>query len=106
MQERRKIELSQIIELTKFIKSAGLDKDQRISALLNCIVADNSDIEPSNLFRRFYDTASEKLVPKSIPELVLQIGDWQYRSYFAVDQEINQMAFLTSIMTNPAIEWK
>ena len=69
-------------------------------------VADNSDIEPSNLFRRFYDTASEKLVPKSIPELVLQIGDWQYRSYFAVDQEINQMAFLTSIMTNPAIEWK
>lgn len=69
-------------------------------------VADNSDIEPSNLFRRFYDTASEKLVPKSIPELVLQIGDWQYKSYFAVDQEINQMAFLTSIMTNPAIEWK
>ena len=69
-------------------------------------VADNSDMEPANLFRRFYDTASEKLVPKSIPELVLQIGDWQYRSYFAVDQEINQMAFLTSIMTNPAIEWK
>ncbi len=49
MQERRKIELSQIIELTKFIKSAGLDKDQRISALLNCIVADNSDIESWNL---------------------------------------------------------
>jgi len=69
-------------------------------------VADNSDIEPVQLYRRFYDTASEKLVPKSIPELILQLGDFQYKSYFAVDQEINQMAFLTSIMVNPAIEWK
>ena len=49
MQNRQKIDLQAILELAKFIRDSGLDSDPRINALLNCIIADNSDIESYNL---------------------------------------------------------
>ena len=38
------------------------------------------------------------LIPKSIPEAVLVISEYQYKSAFVVDQEINMVAFLTELM--------
>lgn len=65
-----------------------------------------TDMEPSHLFKLLYDRASEKLEPKSIPPLVLLIGQYQYQSAFVVDQEINTAAFLTEVLMSQDITWK
>lgn len=67
-------------------------------------VGENIDNEPTALFRRFYDQASERMKPQSIPQLVLILADYQYKHAFAADQEINLVACLTEIMM--ACEWQ
>lgn len=69
-------------------------------------VAQNSDMDTAMLFRSFYDIASEKMLPKSLPSLVLILADYQYKAAFVADQEINTMAALTEVMLNQGIEWK
>jgi len=69
-------------------------------------VAEHSDIDSATLFRVFYDKASAKIEPNGIPELVLLLGEYSYKSAFVSDQEINTMAFLTSVMLNNNITWK
>jgi DNA polymerase III delta prime subunit len=61
-------------------------------------VAENSDVDSSMIFRKMYDGAYKFLAPESIPQLVVHIADYQYKSAFAVDQEINLVAFLTHVM--------
>lgn len=61
-------------------------------------VGENSDMDSTTLFRKFYDTAYEKVNPKSIPELVLIIAKYQYQAAFVADHEINTAAFLTEVM--------
>lgn len=60
----------------------------------------NNTIETNTLFRKLYDTAHDFLKPESIPQLVLIIGDYQYKAAFVVDQEINLAACLTSVMAD------
>ena len=67
-------------------------------------VGENIDNEPTAVFRRFYDQASERMKPQSIPQLVLILADYQYKHAFAADQEINLVACLTEIMM--ACEWQ
>ena len=62
-------------------------------------VGENSDIESSVLFRKIYDSASAYIKPASIPQLVLILGDYQYKAAFVADPEINIVACLTMIMT-------
>ena len=69
-------------------------------------VANHSDMESVAFFRSFYDRASELLEPKSIPDLVLLLGEYSYKSAIVVDQEINTAAFLTTLMLNPVMVWK
>lgn len=61
-------------------------------------VVNNLDNDPASLFRRIYDT----LVPltNQVPQLVLTIADYQYKSAFVSDQEINLVACLTEIMAS------
>lgn len=61
-------------------------------------VAENSDIDPTTLFRRFYDSANEVMKTSSIPQLVLILADYQYKQAFVADHEINMVAFLTEVM--------
>lgn len=61
-------------------------------------VVQNLDNEPTKIMRKVYDSLYDYLEPKSIPEAVLIIGEYQYKSAFVVDQEINLVAFLTEIM--------
>jgi len=63
-------------------------------------VAQNQDIESTVLYRRLYDTAYEKLASKSVPQLVMHIADYSYKSAFVADQEINTVACLTEIMAD------
>jgi len=63
-------------------------------------VSANLDIDSSELFRMMYDKASTIMEQKSIPQLVMIIGEYQYKAAFAIDQEINTMAALTEIMSS------
>ena len=63
-------------------------------------VAQNSDADSSEIFRTIYDAASEFLTSSSVPQLVLILADYQYKSAFVADPEINMTACLTEIMVN------
>jgi DNA polymerase III delta prime subunit len=63
-------------------------------------VGKNSDGETSYVFREIYDSSSETMEKSSIPQLVLILADYQYKSAFVVDHEINLMAALTEIMSS------
>ena len=63
-------------------------------------VNDNSDSSPNDIFRQFYDKAQKFMPNSSIPQLVLILADYQYKSAFVVDQEINLAACLTEIMAD------
>ena len=58
----------------------------------------NIDQDTTKIFRKFYDNLSAQLKPQSIPQAVLIIADYQYKSAFVADQEINLVACLTEIM--------
>jgi len=63
-------------------------------------VANNLDNDPTRIYRKIYDTLYDRLEPASVPQLVLIIADYQYKSAFVADQEINLLACMTEIMSN------
>jgi DNA polymerase III delta prime subunit len=63
-------------------------------------VAENSNIETSDMFRQIYDSAQNVFKPQSIPQLVLILGEYQFKAAFVADPEINIVACLTSIMVD------
>jgi DNA polymerase III delta prime subunit len=63
-------------------------------------VVENLDTEPTALFRSIYDKSSEFMQPQSIPQLVLILSNYQYKSAFVADQEINLVACLTEVMAD------
>lgn len=67
-------------------------------------VAQNADGDTTPLFRALYDSMSEHVAPASIPQVVVTLADYQYKSAFVADQEINFMALLTELMVE--VEWK
>ena len=58
----------------------------------------NIDQDTTKIFRKFYDNLNGQLKPQSIPQAVLIIADYQYKSAFVADQEFNLVACLTEIM--------
>ena len=58
----------------------------------------NIDQDTTKIFRKLYDNLSGQLKPQSIPQAILIIADYQYKSAFVADQEINLVACLTEIM--------
>ena len=61
-------------------------------------VVNNLDNDPVRIFRKMYDTLYSNLEPSTIPHAVLIIADYQYKSAFVADQEINLVACLIEIM--------
>jgi DNA polymerase III delta prime subunit len=61
-------------------------------------VGENSDIEMLALFRDFYDNCFDYFKPETIPQLILIMSDYGYKSTAAVDQQITLMAALVEIM--------
>jgi DNA polymerase III delta prime subunit len=61
-------------------------------------VINNLDNDPVRIFRSIYDNLYETLQPESIPTAVLVLADYQYKSAFVADQELNFVACLTEIM--------
>ena len=67
-------------------------------------VVNNIDIEPAAIFRGIYDRMYEFISPSSIPQLVLILGDYQYKNAFVQDHELNLVACLTEVMANVEIK--
>jgi DNA polymerase III delta prime subunit len=65
-------------------------------------VVNNIDNDPHTIFRKLYDSLCDDVV--QVPQLVLLLADYQYKSAFCADQEINLVACLTEIMA--AVEFK
>jgi replication factor C small subunit len=61
-------------------------------------VADNIDNESDSIYRSIYDSLYDYLKPGSIPEAVVIIAEYQYKSAFVADPEINILAALVEIM--------
>ena len=62
-------------------------------------VGQNSDQDFTSLYRKVFNALEVRLEPQSIPAAVLVIADYQYKSAFAMDSEINFTACLTEIMS-------
>jgi len=45
-----------------------------------------------------YDSLKDYLQPQSVPQAILLLAGYQYKSAFVADQEINMVACLTEIM--------
>ena len=61
-------------------------------------VTSNVDNDPTSVYRKIYDKLYEVLDKSSIPQAVLIIADYQYKSAFVADQEINLVACLIELM--------
>lgn len=75
----------------------GLLKEKNFTGMRKWC-ADNSDQDPNEIFRKIYDTATDKIELKSMPSFVVSLADYMYKAAFVADQEINLVAFLTEIM--------
>tara|TARA_Y100000310_G_C20637436_1_gene791965 strand:- start:305 stop:1240 length:936 start_codon:yes stop_codon:yes gene_type:complete len=61
-------------------------------------VVDNLDNDPVRLLKNIYDNIYEYVDGPSIPHVVVVLGEYQYKSAFVADQEINMLACLTEVM--------
>ena len=61
-------------------------------------IADNSDMDHNDLFKILYENADSSIKKTSIPVLILKIAEYQYKSSFVANQEINMLAFFVEII--------
>ncbi len=61
-------------------------------------IVNNLDNDPSRVYRTIYDSLYDHVDPSTIPHAVVILSDYQYKSAFVADQEINMLACLTEIM--------
>jgi len=72
-------------------------KDKNFTESRKWIIS-NLDNSPPELFRKIYDTMYIALEKASIPEAILIIAEYQYKSAFVADQEINFVACVVELM--------
>ena len=72
-------------------------KDKRFNDVKKW-VTQNLDSDPTSIMRKIYDNLSNVMEGPSIAAAVLIIAEYQYKSAFVVDQEINLLACLTQLM--------
>ena len=61
-------------------------------------VVSNIDNDPQHIFRKLYDGLYENLKSGSIPTAILALAEYQYKSAFVADQEINLVACVVELM--------
>ena len=89
---------SNVIETsTSFRNLAQTLKGKDFKAMRKWIT-DNMDIESQAIIRGLYDNMGEYVESSSIPQLVLILADYQYKSAFVADHELNMVAMMTEVM--------
>lgn len=63
-------------------------------------VTANVFMDKDKLFSDLYKKCDTFIKPQSIPQMVLTLADYGYKSTFAVSQEINTLAMLTELMSS------
>lgn len=61
-------------------------------------VVQNLDLNTAEFYKRLYTELYTALKQSSIPQAILIIAEYQYKSAFAADQEINTMALIVQLM--------
>ncbi len=61
-------------------------------------IVNNLDNDPNRMFRLVYDNLYDYIDGSTIPHAVVTLADYQYKSAFVADQEINLLACLTEFM--------
>ena len=74
-------------------------KEKRFNDMRKWVI-NNLDKEPSSLFTTIYELMYKAVEAQSVPQSILIIAGYQYKSAFVADQEINMVACLTEIMAN------
>mgnify|MGYP001157146610 FL=1 len=105
-------------ELQRYSVSGEIDSgilvnisDQSIEDLMNLLkdkkfndmrkwVAENLDNDPTKIFKKLYEALNTKVQENSIPQVVITLADYQYKSAFVADQELNMVACLTEVMAD------
>lgn len=87
-------------ELTKLV-AALKNKDFKE---MRSWVAENIDTDVEALYTAIYESMYDFVSPNSIPEFVILVHDYMYKSSFVMNKEINLVAFLTIVMAE--IEFK
>jgi len=80
-----------IKELMKFMKEKEFTNVRKW-------VVNNLDMDSVRLFRSIYDSLYTFLDHSTIPHVVVVLAEYQYKSAFSADKEINLLACLTEIM--------
>jgi replication factor C small subunit len=83
---------SNIMQLLSNMKDCNFKEVRKWSAL-------NSNDDMSMIFRQLYDEFPKVLVPNTLPSSIILLAEYQFKSNFSVDQEINLVACLTQIMS-------
>jgi DNA polymerase III delta prime subunit len=61
-------------------------------------IVQNIDLNTADFFKKLYNEMYTSLKPNSVPQAILIIAEYQYKSSFAADQEINTMAMVVQLM--------
>lgn len=88
------------VNITELIKAL---KAKKYGEVRNWVVQ-NLDNDPQKIYRKVYDGLWENMEPSSIPQAVLLTADYQYKSAFVADPEINLLAYMTELMAET--QWK
>lgn len=93
------------IDESIFGRYSDVDSDTLIAAMksknfgeVRKWVFNNLENDQSHVFKTIYNTLIKNLTPNSIPQAVILIADYQYKSAFVADQEINLTACITHLM--------
>ena len=72
-------------------------KDKNLTEVRRWVV-NNLDNDSVRIFRRVYDSLYDYLDSSTIPHAVVILAEYQYKSAFVADQEINMLAFFIELM--------
>jgi|TARA_A100001011_G_scaffold210966_1_gene219253 DNA polymerase III delta prime subunit len=81
-----------IKELMSFIKNKEFTNVRKW-------IVNNLDNDSSRIIRSIYDSLYDTIDHSTIPHAVVILGDYQYKSAFVADQEINLLACMTELMS-------
>ena len=78
-------------ELLNFIKEKEFSKMRKWVAL-------NIHNDTQTIYRKIYDSFFTKFENNSVPQAIIILSDYTYKSAFVADQEVNMVACLTELM--------
>jgi DNA polymerase III delta prime subunit len=67
-------------------------------------VAENLDNDPTKIFKKLYEALNTRVVEESLPAIIITLADYQYKSAFVADQELNMVACLTEVMADASFK--